>query len=185
MKITMNIFLIFLLFIGLALTVCSFILASYVADCSIHAQSAHRGLLTMGVALFSISGTMLSCQCAVNFDKDGSLLSSVFPVFIFAIGIITFGLIITINNECKSVIIINNEGKGVKTTKTTPTLIPIMLSLSVLVTLAAGGYIGQKIYNRVKNTNSTKISPASPDGSPISSSRSDASGYSTSSMYGG
>lgn len=177
MNINMNIFLILLLCIGLALTVCSFILASYVADCSIHAQNAHRGLLTMGVALFSISGTMLSCQCAVNFDKGGSLLSNVFPVFIFAIGIITFGLIITINNECKG-------SKTVNKTKTTPTLIPIMLSLSVIVTLAAGGYIGQKIYNKVKSPNDTKVTPVSPDGSPISS-RSGSSGYSATSIYGG
>ena len=170
MKINMNIFLILLLCIGLALTVCSFILASYVADCSIKAQNAHRGLLTMGVGLFSISGTMLSCQCAVNFDRNGSILSNVFPVFILAMGIITFGLVMTIDSECKNIkVTINSQIKTVTNPKTKPSLIPIMLGLSVLVTLAAGGYIGQKIYNKIKNPNATKVSP---DGSPAASSNS-------------
>lgn len=161
MKINMNIFLILLLCVGLALTVCSFILASDVANCSIHAQNAVRGLLTMGVALFSISGTMLGCGCAMNFDRDGYILSTVFPVFILAIGIVTLGLVITIHKECP------------KARKFTP----ILITLSVLTTLASGGYLGLKIYNKVKKSDAT------PADSPAANSV--ASSSSPTSIYGG
>ena len=167
MKISMNIFLILLLCIGLALTVSSFILASDVVNCNIHAQNAVRGLLTMGVALFSISGTMLACQCAVNFDRDGSILSTVFPVFILAIGITTFGLVMTINEHC------------VKARRFTP----ILITLSVVTTIVPGGYLGLKIYNKVKNPNATKIESYSPPDS--STAASSASSSSPTSIIGG
>ena len=54
MKFSMPIFLVLLLGLGFGLTVISFVLAGYVDKCSIHAQNAVRGLLTMGVSLFSI-----------------------------------------------------------------------------------------------------------------------------------
>ena len=165
MKINMNIFLGILLIIGLALTVCSFILSSYVVDCSIHAQNAVRGLLTMGVGLFSISATMLACKCGVNFDRDGSILGTVFPVIVFLIGVITFGLVITIHKECE------------KARKMTPALI----TLSFFIAFGAGGYLGLKIYNKVKKPE-TQIGPISQDSSPAASS--DASSPTTS-LYGG
>ena len=166
MKINMNVFLILLLFIGLSLTVCSFILAGYVVDCSINAQNAVRGLLTLGVSLFCISATMLVCKCGVNFDRDGSLLSNVFPVFIFIIGIITLGLVITIHKECE------NAKK----------MTPILITLCVFITLGSGGYLGLKIYNKVKKPD-TQLGLISPDASsPAGSSASDSS---PTSLYGG
>jgi len=161
----MNIFLGILLIIGLALTVCSFILSSYVVDCSIHAQNAVRGLLTMGVGLFSISATMLACKCGVNFDRDGSILSNVFPVFILVIGITILGLVVTIHKECE------------KARKFTP----ILITLSVFIALGSGGYLGLKIYNKVKKPE-TQIGPISQGSSPAASS--DASSPITS-LYGG
>jgi len=161
----MNIFLGILLIIGLALTVCSFILSSYVVDCSIHAQNAVRGLLTMGVGLFSISATMLACKCGVNFDRDGSILSNVFPVFILVIGITILGLVVTIHKECE------------KARKFTP----ILITLSVFIALGSGGYLGLKIYNTVKKPE-TQIGPISQGSSPAASS--DASSPITS-LYGG
>lgn len=174
MKINMNTFLILLVFIGLTLTVCSFILASSVADCSINSQNAVRGLLTMGVALFCISATMFVCKCGSNFDKHGSILGNVFPVFVFLIGVVTLGLVITIHNDCE------------KARKMTPALI----TLSVFTALGSGGYLGLKIYNKVKNTDTQKgptegyelVSPtASRDGSNASGSPS----FSPLSLYGG
>jgi amino acid transporter len=165
----MSIFLGVLLFIGLALTICSFVLAGDVADCGIHAQNAVRGLLTMGVALFSISATMLGCKCGANFDKHGSILGTAFPVFIFVIGVITLGLVITIHKECE------------KARKMTPALI----TLSVFIALGSGGYLGLKIYNKVKNppqiglVESQSYGSASPDGS------SNASSPTSLSLYGG
>jgi cytochrome bd-type quinol oxidase subunit 2 len=170
MQISINLFLGVLLFIGLVLTVCSFILATSVADCSIHAQNAVRGLLTMGVGLFCISATMLLCKCGANFDKDGSILGNVFPVFIMLIGGITIGLVSTIHKECE------------KARKMTPALI----TLSVFITLGSGGYLGLKIYNNVKNqtqlglVESQSYGSASSDGSMASSNAS-----SPTSLYGG
>ena len=160
MKINMTIFLILLACIGLSLTVCSFILASDVVDCSINSQNAVRGLLTMGVALFCISITMLVCGCGSNFDKNGTILGNVFPVFVFLIGVITLGLVITIHNDCE------------KARKMTP----VLITLSVLIALGSGGYLGVKVYNKVKNPDTQKgpvkielTSPDSRDGSSASS----------------
>lgn len=140
MKINMTIFLILLACIGLSLTVCSFILASDVVDCSINSQNAVRGLLTMGVALFCISTTMLLCKCGSNFDKHGTILGNVFPAFVFLIGVITLGLVITIHNDCE------------KARKMTP----VLITLSVLIALGSGGYLGVKVYNKVKNPDAQK-----------------------------
>jgi cytochrome bd-type quinol oxidase subunit 2 len=175
MKISINLFLSVLLFIGLILTVCSFILANSVADCSIHAQNAVRGLLTMGVGLFCISATMLACKCGSNFDKDGSgsesKLGTIFPVFIMLIGIVTIGLVSTIHKECE------------KARKMTPALI----TLSVFITLGSGGYLGLKIYNKVKSPTQLGSQSGGVTPSPSASSRasSDASGSSPTSLYGG
>lgn len=170
MKINMNTFLILLVFIGLTLTICSFVLASSVADCSINSQNAVRGLLTMGVALFCISATMFVCKCGSNFDKEGSILGNVFPVFVFLIGVITLGLVITIHNDCK------------KARNMTPALI----TLSVFTALGSGGYLGLKIYNKVNNPDTQKglnegYELGSPNGSSVGS---DGSG-SLSPLYGG
>jgi len=169
MPISINIFLSVLLFIGLVLTVCSFILANSVADCSIHAQNAVRGLLTMGVGLFCISATMLVCKCGSTFDTDGSKLGTVFPVFIMLIGIVTIGLVSTIHKECE------------KARKMTPALI----TLSVFITLGSGGYLGLKIYNKVKNTSGQGTVSPLDTSSPAASSDASSSSPTTASLYGG
>lgn len=174
MQISMKIFLVVLLIIGFALTVCSFILAKPVDSCSNHAKNALRGLLTMGVLMFSISATMLACKCDANFDAAGSTLNTVFPVFILAIGITTIGLASTIHKEC------------IDARKLTP----ILITLSVFITLGAGGYLGLKIY---KKFNPTFVAgPVNSDGSPINSptssygsDRSGSSNNSPTSLYGG
>jgi hypothetical protein len=172
MQINMNLFLGVLLITGLILTVCSFMLAGYVADCSIHAQNAVRGLLTMGVGLFCISATMLACKCGSNFDKDPSILSNVFPAVILAIGITIFGLVVTIHKECE------------KARKFTPAL----LTLSAFIAFGAGTYLGLKIYKKVKNPTQLGLVKTENHGSASSDSpaaSSDASGSSPTSLYGG
>ena len=170
MQISMKIFLGVLLVIGFALTVCSFILAKPVDSSSNHAKNALRGLLTMGVLMFSISATMLACPCDPKFDVAGSTLNTVFPVFILAIGIITIGLVSTIHKECEDA----------------RKLTPILLTLSILVTLGSGGYIGFKIYKRLNPGFKPGLidqngSPASQGGSEASAS----SNNSPTSLYGG
>ena len=169
MQISINLFLGVLLIIGLVLTVSSFILATSVADCGIHAQNAVRGLLTMGVGLFCISATMLLCKCGSNFDKDGSKLGTAFPVFIFLIGVITLGLVITIHKECE------------KARKMTPALI----TLSVFIALGSGGYLGVKVYNNVRNQTQVGLLRTEEYGSASSIASSDASSPTTTSLYGG
>ena len=165
MQINIKVFLILLIFIGFSLTVCSFILASHVAECSIHAQNAVRGLLTMGVALFCISGTMYVCNCGAKFDTDPNL-GTIFPVVIMLIGMVTLGLVSTIHKECE------------KARKMTPGLI----TLSVFITLGAGGYLGLKIYKKVKKP----VGSPTPDASPASSAaNSDSAASSPTSLYGG
>ena len=153
MKFSMTIFLILLLFIGLGLTVISFVLAGYVEKCSINAQNAVRGLLTMGVSLFSICGTMLVCKCAEKFDQSGSILNTVFPVLLLLISGVTIGLVATIHNECE------------KARKITP----VLIALSVFITLGTTAYIGKKIYKKIKPDD--VVSP-SPNPSLASSSKS-------------
>jgi len=169
MQISINLFLGVLLFIGLVLTVCSFILASSVADCSIHAQNAVRGLLTMGVGLFCISATMLACKCGSNFDTDGSKLGTIFPVFIMLIGIVTLGLVITIHKECE------------KARKMTPAL----LTLSIFTALGSGGYLGLKIYNKVKNPTQLGLVRTEEYGSASSDGNASSNASSPTSLYGG
>lgn len=169
MHISINVFLGVLLFIGLVLTVCSFILASSVAECSIHAQNAVRGLLTMGVGLFCISATMLLCKCGSDFDKEGSKLGTIFPVFIMLIGGVTIGLVSTIHKECE------------KARKMTPALI----TLSVFITLGSGGYLGLKIYNKVKNPTQLGLIESQSYGSASSDGSSNASSPTSLSLYGG
>ena len=166
MKFSMTIFLVVLLLIGLTLTVVSFVLASSVDECSKDAQNALRGLLTMGVALFSITGTMLACKCTQKFEEAGSVLSTVFSVVLLVIGSVTIGLVATIHKECE------NARK----------ITPFLLSLSVLITLGAIAYLGMKIYDKVKKPEEHLGLIKSTDNS--ASPRSDASN-SPLSLYGG
>ena len=143
MKFSMTIFLILLLCIGFALTVISFVLVDYVEKCNKkNSQRALRGLLTMGVSLFSICGTMLFCKCGDKIDQPGYVLNTVFPVVLLIIGGVTTGLVATIYDECK-------EAKTI-------TLVP--LTLSVLITLGAIAYLGNKIYKKIKPDDASGVS---------------------------
>jgi hypothetical protein len=91
----------------------------------------------------------------------------VFPVFILFIGIITIGLVTTIKKD--------------KNAKSAESLTNILLALSICVTLAAGGYIGQKIYNKIK-TNDVSEGYVSPSPNPSLAS---SSGSDNSPLFGG
>ena len=158
----MKILLFVILAIGLALSVISFVLASSVAKCSVHAQNAVRGLLTMGVALFSISATMLFCSCGTGaqINSSDSKFTIVFPSVLIFIGCVTLGLISTIHNQCEDA------------RKTTTTLIV----LGVLVIAGLIGLLAMNIKNRFKPglissgaspSASSANSPTSSDYSPL------------------
>ena len=134
LELSMPMFMALLLVVGLTLTVYSFILASDVTNCSASAQNAVRGLLVMGVLLFSVSGTLLAFNCSIS-NKKGfhSILGTSFMVILLVICVTTIGLVSTIHKECMAA-----------RNKT-----PVLLGLSVLVTVITSGYLGYEGYKMI------------------------------------
>ena len=134
LELSMSMFMTLLILLGLTLTVYSFILASDVTNCSASAQNAVRGLLVMGVLLFSISGTLLAFKCSIS-NKKGfhSILGTSFIVLLLVICLITIGLVSTIHKECMAA-----------RNKT-----PVLLGLSVLITVITSGYLGFEGYKMI------------------------------------
>jgi len=105
---SMKLFLGFILMVGLVLTIWSFVIAGDVTDCNVKAQNAVRGLLTVGVCLFSVSATisaaMYFCDCTTikgkSITTDNNFLG--FVVFILALSATTVGLVSTIHKECEA-----------------------------------------------------------------------------------
>jgi len=165
----MNVFMCILIAMGLTLTIYSFVLAESVSACNVNAQNALRGLLTLGVILFTIPATLFLFKCSTPQFED-SKLGIAFVVFLLALGITTMGLVATIHKECE------NARKST----------PFLLGLSILITIASIAYLGLKVYKLVKPD--FKPGPIDADGSPLNSpTSSDQSGSSNSplSLYGG
>ena len=90
---------------------------------------------------------MLACNCAAKFDESGSILNTIFPVVILGIGAATIGLVVTIHKECENA----------------RRITPVLITISALTTFGSIGYLGMKIYEKVKKTDAE---PAlSPQGS--------------------
>ena len=132
LELSMPMFMALLILVGLTLTVYSFILASDVTNCSASAQNAVRGLLVMGVLLFSIPGTLLAFNCSVS-NKKGFHLGTSFIVLLLVICLITIGLVSTIHKECL----------------TARNKTPVLLGLSVLITVITSGYLGFEGYKMI------------------------------------
>lgn len=120
--------------VGLVLTIYAFKIAPATKNCSITAQNAVRGLIVMGVMLMSITGTFMICGCGVAKLKHETIGMG-FTILMLLIGIIVMVLSSIIHEDC-------NAAK-----KDTP----LLISLSVLVTIASGGYLVYKGYNMVKS----------------------------------
>lgn len=132
LELSMPMFMALLILVGLTLTVYSFILASDVTNCSASAQNAVRGLLVMGVLLFSIPGTLLAFKCSIS-NKTGFHLGTSFIVLLLVICLITIGLVSTIHKECL----------------TARNKTPVLLGLSVLITVITSGYLGFEGYKMI------------------------------------
>lgn len=131
-KIPMKIFMGIILVIGLALIVCSFLISGSVTECNVKVQNALRGLLVMGVALFTVSATILALNCN---EKSASGIALI--VILFLLSTITIGLISTIY-QCDD------------TKKDNGTILNVMLIMSIFVTLGSFAYIVYQIIQRVK-----------------------------------
>jgi hypothetical protein len=139
MKIPMKVFMGLILVIGLALIVCSFVISGSVTDCNVKVQNALRGLLVMGVTLFSVSGTLLAFNCNSKVLEQ-STLGIAFIVILFLLSSSTIGLISTIY-QCDD-------------TKTNhPTILNTMLIMSILMTVGSLAYI---VYQTIQYTKKGK-----------------------------
>uniref|UniRef100_A0A6C0H2T6 Uncharacterized protein n=1 Tax=viral metagenome TaxID=1070528 RepID=A0A6C0H2T6_9ZZZZ len=134
-KIPMKIFMGIILVIGLALIVCSFLISGSVTECNVKVQNALRGLLVMGVALFTVSATILALNCNEKFKGSASGIALI--VILFLLSTITIGLISTIY-QCDD------------TKKNNGTILNVMLIMSIFVTLGSFAYIVYQIIQRVK-----------------------------------
>jgi hypothetical protein len=124
--------------VGLVLTIFAFKIANDVTGCNTNAQNALRGLLVMGVMLMSITGTALGINCNTEkSDTETSVNGMIFVVLMLLIGIITTALVSVIHKNCEDA------------RKDTP----ILLSMSVLIMVVSGGYLGYTGYNHHISTN--------------------------------
>jgi cytochrome bd-type quinol oxidase subunit 2 len=124
--------------VGLVLTIFAFKIASDVTKCNTNTQNALRGLLVMGVMLMCITGTTLLINCNTEkSDTETSVNGMIFVVLMFLIGIITTALVSVIHKNCEDA------------RKDTPTL----LTMSVLIMVVSGGYLGYTGYNHHISTN--------------------------------
>jgi hypothetical protein len=139
MKLSMKMFMVLLLIVGLILTIYSFAIAPDVTNCSANAQNAVRGLLVMGVALFSITGTVLAFRCHSSNSGLEPIIGMTFIVLLLLISSTTIGLVSVIHKEC--------EAARSKT--------PVLLGLSILVTVVTAGYLGYEGYKLVKKPSFT------------------------------
>lgn len=130
MQLPKEIFMGLMMIVGLILTIYAFKIASDVVDCDISAQNAVRGLLVMGVTLMCISGTTLVINCPSKGDKDNHMNGMIFVILMLVIGIVTTALASVIHKKCE------------ESRKDTP----ILLTLSVLIMVVSGGYLGYTLY---------------------------------------
>lgn len=119
--------------VGLVLTVYSFKIAPDTKDCSSKTQNAVRGLLVMGVMLMSVTLTYMVCGCGVSNLTHGTIGMG-FVLLMLAIGIIVIVLSSIIHAGC-------SDAK-----KDTP----VLIALSVIVTVMSGSYLVYKGYNMSK-----------------------------------
>ncbi len=132
MELSTRMFMGLVFIIGLVLTIYSFKIAPTVKTCSGKAQNAARGLLVMGVMMLSVSATYMVCGCVRSISH--STLGMSFVVFMLAVGVSTIILASIIHSECSIA------------RKDTP----ILIALSVLMTVLTGGYLVYRGYNMVK-----------------------------------
>ena len=133
MQLSTDMFMGLMFTVGLVLTIFAFKIASNVTDCNTHSQNALRGLLVMGVMLMSISGTTLGINCptrSTSHTLGGVTSSMAFIVLMLIIGIVTTALVSVIHKNCEDA------------RKDTP----VLLTLSVLIMVLSGGYLGYTIY---------------------------------------
>jgi cytochrome bd-type quinol oxidase subunit 2 len=125
--------------VGLVLTIFAFKIANDVNICKVSAaQNALRGLLVMGVMLMSITGTTLGINCNTGkSDSETSVNGMIFVILMLVIGIITTALVSVIHKNCEDA------------RKDTP----ILLTMSVLIMVVSGGYLGYTGYNHHISTN--------------------------------
>jgi hypothetical protein len=118
--------------VGLVLTIFAFKISSDVNICKVPAaQNALRGLLVMGVMLMSISGTTLGINCPPA-KSDKKTNSMIFVILMFLTGIVTTALVSVIHTNCEDA------------RKDTP----VLLTMSVLIIVVSGGYLGYTVYNK-------------------------------------
>ena len=123
--------------VGLVLTIFAFKISSDVTNCNAASQNALRGLLVMGVMLMSITATTLGINCnRGKSDTETSVNGMIFVILMLIIGIITTALVSVIHKNCEDA------------RKDTP----ILLTMSVLIMVVSGGYLGYTIYNKHKSS---------------------------------
>ena len=135
--------------VGLVLTIFAFKISSSVTKCNAASQNALRGLLVMGVMLMSITGTILGINCDTG-KSDKSVNGMIFVILMFITGIVTTALVSVIHKNC-------DEAR---------TDTPILLTMSVLIILVSGGYLGYSVYNKHLSSDEKQLNAIHSNSSP-------------------
>lgn len=133
MEFTMKMFMALMLVTGIIITMFAFKIAPSVKECSAKTQGAVRGLTILGTMLSSVAATYLIAGCNTDATMGGNA-GLIFVTLMFAISIVLISLSSVIKSTCSHV-----KSDAV-----------ILLTLSVIMAIASGGYLGHKGYKRVK-----------------------------------
>jgi len=133
----MKMFMALMLVTGIIITMFAFKIAPSVKECSAKTQGAVRGLTILGTMLSSVAATYLiaGCNSGVTMGGNAGLM---FVVLMFAISIVLISLSSVIKSTCTHI-----KSDAV-----------VLLSLSVVMAIASGGYLGFRGYKRVKGRSS-------------------------------
>jgi len=132
LDISMSVFMSMMFLLGLVLIIMSFRIAESATkkDCIADSiQRSVRGLLVMSVMLLSVSLTFMICGCGMAISHN--VIGMFFTVFMLIVGIVIMVLSSIIHSKCPA------------TRKDTT----VLLWLSTIATVFAGGYLGLEAYN--------------------------------------
>lgn len=130
MELNMKMFMSILLAIGIIISYFSYDISKLTNKCSMKAQDCARLLLILGIVMISVSSTFMICGCSHSLSN--SLIGMFFVIFMLVVGVLTISLTSIIHSECPDA----------------RSSTPILLTLSVLTTVASAGYLGYLGYDK-------------------------------------
>jgi len=131
MKTHMSVFMLIMFIVGLVLTIFAFRLSTDIKDCTPVVQNATQGLLVLGVMIITVAVTSMVCGCGSGSEQS---TGTGYVLFMLALGITIMVLTSIIHNGCQDA----------------RTSTPILITLSVLITVISGFILFYKSYKSEK-----------------------------------